>query len=208
MDAVEERLQKLISACGLASRRTAEEWITAGRVTMDGEAYFEVAHDKRAPFVVSTGGLDIRVLGTRFNVHNDPERNSVTTVLLEGSVEAASRGRTRNTALLHPSQQLVFDTQTENMLLTDIPSAERSINWIHGRFSFEHSTFEEIVRELTRYYNVDIRFQDDGLRQMRFSGDFQVEDGIYHIMSVLQLTYKFNYRIVGNDIEIYTNTDL
>lgn len=178
------------------------------RVTMDGEAYFEVAHDKRAPFVVSTGGLDIRVLGTRFNVHNDPERNSVTTVLLEGSVEAASRGRTRNTALLHPSQQLVFDTQTENMLLTDIPSAERSINWIHGRFSFEHSTFEEIVRELTRYYNVDIRFQDDGLRQMRFSGDFQVEDGIYHIMSVLQLTYKFNYRIVGNDIEIYTNTDL
>ena len=94
------------------------------------------------------------------------------------------------------------------MLLTDIPSAERSINWIHGRFSFEHSTFEEIVRELTRYYNVDIRFQDDGLRQMRFSGDFQVEDGIYHIMSVLQLTYKFNYRIVGNDIEIYTNTDL
>ena len=120
----------------------------------------------------------------------------------------ASRGRTRNTALLHPSQQLVFDTQTENMLLTDIPSAERSINWIHGRFSFEHSTFEEIVRELTRYYNVDIRFQDDGLRQMRFSGDFQVEDGIYHIMSVLQLTYKFNYRIVGNDIEIYTNTDL
>ena len=70
------------------------------------------------------------------------------------------------------------------------------------------SFIEEIVRELTRYYNVDIRFQDDGLRQMRFSGDFQVEDGIYHIMSVLQLTYKFNYRIVGNDIEIYTNTDL
>lgn len=62
---------------------------------------------------------------------------------------------------------------------------------------FEHNTFEEIVTELNRYYNVNIRFMDEKLRQMRFSGDFRVEDGIYHIMSMLQLTYKFNYTIVG-----------
>jgi len=63
------------------------------------------------------------------------------------------------------------------------------------------------VAELKRYYNVDIRFMDNRLRDMRFSGNFRVEDGIYHIMSVLQLTYKFNYRIAGNDIELYANPE-
>ena len=175
------------------------------RVKMEGEAYFEVEHDRRAPFVVSTNGLDVEVLGTRFNIRNDDNEHRVTTVLLEGAVKAYASGREQASVRLHPAQQLVFDTRTHAMRLTDCPSAERSINWIDGRFCFEHDTFGEIVAELKRYYNVDIRFMDTRLRDMRFSGNFRVEDGIYHIMSVLQLTYKFTYKVVGNDIEIYPN---
>ena len=177
------------------------------RVKMEGEAYFEVEHDRRAPFVVSTNGLDVEVLGTRFNIRNDDNEHRVTTVLLEGAVKAYASGREQASVRLHPAQQLVFDTRTHAMCLTDCPSAERSINWIDGRFCFEHDTFGEIVAELKRYYNVDIRFMDNRLRDMRFSGNFRVEDGIYHIMSVLQLTYKFNYRIAGNDIELYANPE-
>ena len=177
------------------------------RVKMEGEAYFEVEHDRRAPFVVSTNGLDIEVLGTRFNIRNVDNEHRVTTVLLEGAVKAYASGREQASVRLHPAQQLVFDTRTHAMRLTDCPSAERSINWIDGRFCFEHDTFGEIVAELKRYYNVDIRFMDNRLRDMRFSGNFRVEDGIYHIMSVLQLTYKFNYRIAGNDIELYANPE-
>ena len=177
------------------------------RVEVDGEAYFEVEHDRRAPFVVSTNGLDVEVLGTRFNIRNDDNDHRVTTVLLEGAVKASASGHGQASVRLHPAQQLVFDTRTHAMRLTDCPSAERSINWIDGRFCFEHDTFGEIVAELKRYYNVDIRFMDNRLRDMRFSGNFRVEDGIYHIMSVLQLTYKFNYRIVGNDIELYANPE-
>lgn len=175
------------------------------RVKMDGEAYFEVQHDAQAPFVVSTNGLDIKVLGTRFNIRNDDNDHRITTVLLEGAVKAYASGDEKAAVRLRPSQQLVFDTRTGAMRLTDEPSADRSINWIDGRFCFEHDTFAEIVAELKRYYNVDIRFMDDALRSERFSGDFRVEDGIYHIMSVLQLTYKFTYKVVGNDIEIYPN---
>ena len=177
------------------------------RVKMEGEAYFEVEHDRRAPFVVSTNGLDIEVLVTRFNIRNDDNEHRITTVLLEGAVKAYASGREQASVRLHPAQQLVFDTRTHAMRLTDCPSAERSINWIDGRFCFEHDTFGEIVAELKRYYNVDIRFMDNRLRDMRFSGNFRVEDGIYHIMSVLQLTYKFNYRIAGNDIELYANPE-
>ena len=175
------------------------------RVKMDGEAYFEVQHDAQAPFVVSTNGLDIKVLGTRFNIRNDDNDHRITTVLLEGAVKAYASGDEKAAVRLRPSQQLVFDTRTGAMRLTDEPSADRSINWIDGRFCFQHDTFAEIVAELKRYYNVDIRFMDDALRSERFSGDFRVKDGIYHIMSVLQLTYKFTYKVVGNDIEIYPN---
>ena len=175
------------------------------RVKMDGEAYFEVQHDAQAPFVVSTNGLDIKVLGTRFNIRNDDTNHRVTTVLLEGAVTADTREHRCAPIRLRPAQQLVYDTRKGEMRLTDCTSAEASINWIDGRLHFDRSTFAEIVAELKRYYNVDVHFTDASLRNERFSGDFHVEDGIYHIMSVLQLTYKFTYKVVGNDIEIYPN---
>lgn len=176
------------------------------RVTMNGEAYFEVTPDEHAPFVVSTNGLDVRVLGTKFNIRNDDDKHQITTVLLEGSVLAYASGYEESTSIrLRPSQELIFDTETKNMQLRNCEVAERSINWIEGRFRFEQNTFEQIVAELKRYYNVDVRFMDEQLKQERFSGDFKVEDGIYHIMSVLQLTYKFHYKVDCNDIILYAN---
>ncbi len=175
-------------------------------VKMTGEAYFEVTHDKKAPFIVQVNGLNVKVLGTRFNIRSDAERHSVTTVLLEGAVMAYADNNRSSSVRLRPAQRLFYDTQTGAMQLTDDASAQKSISWIEGRFSFEHNTLEEIVAELERYYNVDVRFMDNTLRSERFSGEFQIKDGIYHIMSVLQLTYKFNYKIAGNTIEVYANT--
>ena len=82
---------------------------------------------------MSTNGLDIEVLGTRFNIRNDDNEHRVTTVLLEGAVKAYASGREQASVRLHPAQQLVFDTRTHAMRLTDCPSAERSINWIDGQ---------------------------------------------------------------------------
>lgn len=175
------------------------------RVTMTGEAYFEVEHDSASPFIVSSGGLDVKVLGTKFNIRNDNARHCVTTVLLEGAVAASVSGSEDYSVRLRPSQMLVFDTRTKYMQLHNCEAAGNSIDWIEGHFRFEQNTFEEIVAELERYYNVKVRFMDDSLRKERFSGDFHLEDGIYHIMSVLQLTYKFHYKVNSEDIELYAN---
>lgn len=175
------------------------------RVTMTGEAYFEVEHDPASPFIVSSGGLDVKVLGTKFNIRNDNARHCVTTVLLEGAVAASVSGSEDYSVRLRPSQMLVFDTRTKYMQLHNCEAAGNSIDWIEGHFRFEQNTFEEIVAELERYYNVKVRFMDDSLRKERFSGDFHLEDGIYHIMSVLQLTYKFHYKVNCEDIELYAN---
>ena len=175
------------------------------RVTMSGEAYFEVEHDAASPFIVSSGGLDIKVLGTKFNNRNDAARHRVTTVPLEGSVAAALSGSEEYAVRLRPAQMLLFDSETRSMQLRDCPAASNSIDWIEGHFRFEQTTFEQIVSELERYYNVEVRFMDDSLRGERFSGDFHLEDGIYHIMSVLQLTYKFHYKVNRDNIELYAN---
>ena len=173
------------------------------RVKMEGEAYFEVEHDRHAPFVVSTNGLNVRVLGTRFNIRNDDTNHRVTTVLLEGAVTADTREHRCAPIRLRPAQQLVYDTRKGEMRLTDCTSAEASISWIDGHLHFDRSTFAEIVAELKRYYNVDVHFTDASLRNERFSGDFHVEDGIYHIMAVLRLTRKFSYTVHGNDIYLH-----
>ena len=76
------------------------------RVKMDGEAYFEVQHDAQAPFVVSTNGLDIKVLGTRFNIRNDDSDHRITTVLLEGAVKAYASGDEKAAVRLRESQQI------------------------------------------------------------------------------------------------------
>lgn len=169
------------------------------RVEMDGEAYFEVAHDRFAPFVVSAGGLDVRVLGTRFNIRSEAGERQVTTVLLEGAVEASAEDRHLR---LSPGQRLVYDAATGAMHLEPCPSAERAIGWISGRIYFDRSSFAEIAAEIERYFNVEFLFRDEALLDERFSGEFRVEDGIYHILSVLQLTDKFTYAIAGDRIEI------
>lgn len=168
------------------------------RVQMDGEAYFEVEHDDSSPFVVSTNGLNIEVLGTRFNIRNDDTRMTVTTVLLEGSIMAYTRRE--EPVFVHPAEQVDFDIRNGSLTLKRAPSTDGAIHWIDGCLHFDRNTFEEIVAELKRYYNVDVYFSSPALRYERFSGDFHVEDGIYHIMSVLKLTRKFDYSVSGNDI--------
>lgn len=109
---------------------------------------------------------------------------------------------------LHPAQQLVFDTRTHAMRLTDCPSG-RTLDQLDRPVDSASSidTFGEIVAELKRYYNVDHPFHGHPAPRHAFLGQFPRRDGIYHIMSVLQLTYKFNYRIAGNDIELYANPE-
>ena len=143
------------------------------------------------------------MLGTRFNIRNDDTNHRVTTVLLEGAVTADTREHRCAPIRLRPAQQLVYDTRKGEMRLTDCTSAEASISWIDGHLHFDRSTFAEIVAELKRYYNVDVHFTDASLRNERFSGDFHVEDGIYHIMAVLRLTRKFSYTVHGNDIYLH-----
>ena len=103
----------------------------AGRtreIFLSGEAYFDVAHDKKHPFIVRAGDLKIKVLGTKFNIEAYPDSETITTTLLEGSVEVESR-LSRECIRMVPSQQLSYDIQSGEMKLSTISDAKEPVRW-------------------------------------------------------------------------------
>lgn len=177
------------------------------RVKLSGEAYFEVAKDTSTPFIVHSNGLRTKVLGTRFNIRANDNDHFVTETLFEGSVHVSSASadtKSRCGITMRPAQQLVFNTITGSMTLSDCADTQQALCWVEGRLHFEQTPLQEIVRELERHYNITISILDPSLGDERFTAEFRSADGIYEILSVLRLTGKFSYRTSNNRIEIFS----
>lgn len=170
-------------------------------VAIKGEAYFEVQKMEDAPFVVHCDQMDIRVLGTKFNVQANSDDDCITTTLLEGAVQVTSP-MVKNGVVMQPDQQLVLNRKTGTAQLTITGQARESRLWTEGRIHFYKATFAEIAKSLERNYNITISFKDDRIRQKQFICDFDSSDNIHRILSILQLTGKFEYRIQGRQVEI------
>lgn len=132
------------------------------RVELTGEAYFEVAKDKNHPFVVATDNQEIEVLGTHFNVNSYADESATKTTLLEGSVKVASRAATNGSlntkysvlnTILKPGQQSVLRNNGLNVYTVD---TEEAVAWKSGYFQFNESDLGSILRQLSRWYNIDV----------------------------------------------------
>lgn len=131
-------------------------------VEMKGEGYFEVVHDEGRPFVVTAGEMKVNVLGTKFNVCAYPEGRH-TTALLEGKVQVES-GNAQ--AVLAPGEQAVADG---DRLVTGKANMGAVLSWMNRTFVFENAPLEEIMAELGRWYDVEVVFLNNRLREERFS---------------------------------------
>lgn len=137
------------------------------RVHLDGEAYFEVAHNPRRPFIVETADhAAVRVLGTEFDVKAYRTDETISVVLLQGSVEF-SRGAT--SFRLKPSQRLIYDKRMETSSIEDLNNAEQSILWSHNTICFRDTPMREVVRELERWYDVRFEVTDPEVYDFTFS---------------------------------------
>lgn len=151
------------------------------RVKINGEAYFEVKKDKRAPFIVKTGHIDIQVLGTKFNVASYPEDNQINVALLEGSISLHRQDKSMSPIRMSPNEMAIYDKQEKNILISQT-DASGSILWTKGILEFEDETFERIVQYLARKYNTKIIIEDDALARKRFYGTFDENESIYDIL--------------------------
>ena len=171
------------------------------KVTLNGEGYFEVAPMKIFPFVVTNNSSQIKVLGTHFNVKCNEDDNHITASLLEGSILFSDK-ITDLQVLLKPGEEIIYDRNSNKYTLQTIQSNEDIVGWIDGKIIFNNATFEEIARKLERHYNVKISSADDKIKKERFNADFEAPDNIYQIISILEVTKKFNYELHKNKREI------
>jgi len=173
------------------------------QVFLEGEAYFDVAKDKKHPFVVNADELNVRVLGTHFNVSNYPEDDQTDVVLVEGSVgmyganEIFDAGR--NT-ILKPGFKGSFDRKNKS-IDTKAVSTDYYTSWIRGGLSFRNMAFKNICKKLERKYNVKIVNQNDKFENEIFNASFE-DEPLTKILSYFNDIHSFDYYQKDNYIII------
>ena len=141
----------------------------ARRVEVSGEAYFKVAHDNTKPFYVTSGGQEVRVYGTEFNVHAYPGEADIYTTLVTGSIALKPVNGNSSELMLTPGHQAVFSNADASAKVRSVDT-EIVTSWRSGTFVFEDQTLDMIMKTLSRWYNFDYEFTDKSLSNTEFIG--------------------------------------
>lgn len=194
-------------------------------VKLEGEAYFDVTKNPSRPFIVHTGGINIRVLGTVFNVRSYPTDKTVETTLIHGLVQVTRNGYPKQQPVfIHPNEKLVIDKVIENdgddskniaaqksklqpviklaQLDSTVKEADRvETAWVYNRLEFRGENFEELSGKMERWYNVSIVFEDEKVKQLTFNGSFERET-VEQAFMALKAAVPFSFTIHGHEIKI------
>lgn len=160
-------------------------------VTLNGEGFFDVTSNKEKPFIVKTEKYNVKVLGTKFNLVAYAGKGIFETSLLEGSVEVIKPDSIKG----------IFIRPDERIYLADSGLKKAPIEnmnhflWKDGIISFNDETFPELIKKLELYFDLKIEIKNDKILNYRCTGKFRTKDGVEHILKVLQLSNKFNFKI-------------
>lgn len=161
------------------------------RIDLQGEAIFKVFKNKKKPFIVGTSSMDIEAVGTEFNVSAYPGDLKLSTTLAEGKIKITDKTDATKVMFIDPGVQVNYDIasktyQTENVHVKDV------IAWRDGVLIFNETPFYEVVAKLGRWFNADIRIEDQSIGNYRFTGTFTSES-LEQIMELLTLTTPITY---------------
>lgn len=173
------------------------------RVKLQGEGYFEVAHDKEKPFSVLTKELRVTVLGTKFNFKNYPDDDEIIVSLFEGKVALYNMMREENSQCLLPNEKIFLNKREGIMHKISAKSTISDKQWVSGVMQFDEMPLTEVAKVLERNYNVNISFANDSLGHFRFYGKFSKEQTLDDIMKEIASTGKIRYALKGRDVTIY-----
>ncbi|UYQ95845.1 DUF4974 domain-containing protein [Chitinophaga horti] len=163
------------------------------RVEVSGEVYFEIREQAQQPvFVQVTGGPEIRVLGTNFNVNAYADEAAVHTTLLSGKVQVAS-------VVLRPGQQASLQRSTGRVNLAEADQ-EQVMAWKNGNFHFDGADIRTIMRQLARWYDVEVNYKR--VPEKKFSGTIPRNVNVSQVFEILELTGNVHFKIEGNKITV------
>ncbi|MFN0293661.1 FecR family protein [Pedobacter helvus] len=165
------------------------------KVILSGEAYFEVAKNQQKPFVIEANGSAVQVLGTHFNVSSYKDDDDVTTTLLEGSVKVFNK---HNSVVLSPGKQAIV--AAENKII-DIKTAntEEVMAWKNGYFVFADADMKSIMKDLARWYNIDVEFRGEVAKQY-FGGTFSKKKSLEELLENLEDLGNIQFKIEGRRV--------
>jgi ferric-dicitrate binding protein FerR (iron transport regulator) len=164
------------------------------KVSVNGEAYFEVAPDHTKPFFVSKGEMSLQVLGTHFNVNAYDDEQDIKITLLEGSVKVSQRGQT---GLLKPGEQARVAADIKVANTVDLESV---MAWKNGKFSFADEDLKSIMRQLMRWYDVDIIYQND-VPERFFTAEISRNKNLLALLKVLEAS-DIHFKIEGRKLTV------
>lgn len=174
-------------------------------VFLEGEAYFEVAHNKNLPFWVNTSDISVKVLGTRFNLSAYPSDPLTETILVEGKVAVTERsaiGFLGSETILSPSQKASFSKENKTISVANEPDVEFAIAWTEGWFKFSQQSLNDVLHKLERYYNVQFVFDRSFSVDDLITGKLDLKESIDQVMIALSDVADIEFRINGNQIRI------
>ncbi len=169
------------------------------KVTVTGEAYFEVAHNTAKPFKIKAADSEVEVLGTHFNINAYDDEAAIKTTLLEGKVKvlALSNQNGVQAKFLTPGQQSIIAKSGSINVLSNADT-EEAVAWKNGRFQFNSADLKSIFRQISRWYNVDVEYKGD--MDLRFTGQLTRSDNVSKVFEKLKLTGEVNFKIEGKKI--------
>lgn len=166
------------------------------KVVLTGEAYFEVAKDKNKPFKVMTKDVEVKVLGTHFNINGYDDEAEINTTLMEGSVLVGKKDRKM---LLKPGQQAEMKN-TGEVNIRDLDNFDTVLAWKRGMFHFENASLEEVLRQLSRWYDVDIVI-DKGVVSRNFEGEINRDLELSQLLKILEGN-NIHFKIEGKVLRV------
>jgi ferric-dicitrate binding protein FerR (iron transport regulator) len=186
------------------------------RIQLTGEAFFDVVKDSERPFIVNTAAMQIKVLGTAFNVRSYADDNVSETSLIRGTIELTPVSTPDHTIILKPSEKLTIPNKgrphgsNENNMLITISSLHTAKNdslpaeaqWLENKLVFDNEYFDEVAKKMERWYSVSISFKKEQLKQKRFSAKF-TKESLSTALDALKATSDFNFSIDNGKVIIY-----
>jgi ferric-dicitrate binding protein FerR (iron transport regulator) len=166
-------------------------------VELTGEAYFEIAKDASRPFRVDApGGMQVEVLGTHFNIMSYTDENAINTTLLEGSVKVREGSVS---SLLRPGEQASLNKASDGISVSNA-DVDETIAWKNGLFRFEGATIEAVMKQIARWYDVEVIYK--GSVSKHFRGMISRSVDISQVIKMLELTSEVHFKIDGKTITV------
>ncbi|MFB9841705.1 FecR family protein [Mucilaginibacter ginsenosidivorans] len=194
-------------------------------VYLSGEAFFDVAKDHTHPFIVHAGKMNIKVLGTAFNVKSYSNDKNIETTLIRGAIEVTLSDRPSDRIILKPNEKLILNNTTFQKegtkrltalpeevntnysltRLTHLKSNDTTIvetSWVNNELVFKDEAFGDLANQMERWYGIKFKFKNDDTRDYHFTGVF-VKENVFEALNALKLIESFNYKYKNETVYIY-----